>query len=130
MRAKYFLIAGCILVLGSAVFGLTRSLERRQERPSSVVPESRTGKPLIENRPALAFDSMNLQQGGKRTDSSDQSGDIPEQVVWDELFFNVNFLKAKADETDRQGKDSSGLRAIYKKEAKLNSHESDKLFEI
>ena len=131
MKRRYVLTAGCVLALGPVVFGLTRSLKSTSAPPQAQMLMDRTFKPSRETSPNLTSAPMSFQQQKKSADSSSpQTGEIPEQVVYDELFFNVNFLKNKADDLDRHGKDSSGVRGIYKKEAKLNSRESDKLFEI
>jgi hypothetical protein len=44
----------------------------------------------------------------------------PAPVVYSALFYHVAFVKEQADEVERQGKDASSLRSVFRKKADLS----------
>jgi hypothetical protein len=51
----------------------------------------------------------------------------PEHAVYNEFFYHVNFLRKKADKEEKGGKDAAQLRAFYKRQAKLDDAQNDKV---
>ncbi|HEV7890820.1 MAG TPA: hypothetical protein VGP08_09285 [Pyrinomonadaceae bacterium] len=52
---------------------------------------------------------------------------VPENAVYNEFFYHVNFLRKKADKEEKGGKDARQLRAFYKRQAKLDDAQNDKV---
>jgi|GEM_PF-2444724 len=139
MTKKHLAIGLCFLSLVTGVFALTKSAQRNEQSPPTgqtsmnLKPEMNHTPKLVNESGVPVFSSQTFiqqQQSPQTGSQTSPAGSIPEHIVYEELFYNVNFLKKKAEEIDRQGKDSSGLRSTYKKEAKLNDRENDSLFEI
>jgi hypothetical protein len=133
MRRKHLAILVCLLSLGTGALALTRSPRINDlPRPTDQILMNRTPKLVAEK----GLSALNSQQGLTQQQvqpgaaQPQQDGSIPQHVVYDELFYNVAFLKKKADDLDRQGKNSAGLRALYKNGAKLDDRQSDLLFEV
>lgn len=51
----------------------------------------------------------------------------PEHAVYNEFFYHVNFLRKKADKEEKGGKEAAQLRAFYKRQAKLDDAQNEKL---
>jgi hypothetical protein len=133
MTRKHLAIAVCLLTLGTGAFALTKSAQtagRPVQAEQALL--NRTPKLVAEKGlSALMSQQGQTQRPAQQGDAPAQrDGAIPQHIVYDELFYEVAFFKGEADKLDRQGKDSSGLRSIYKKEAKLDERRNALLFEI
>lgn len=133
MTGKHLAIVVCLLTLGTGAFALNRSaLSAGQPRPADQALINRTPKLVAEKGlSALRFQQGMTQQPGPQDASRVHGGgSIPQHIIYDELFYEVAFFKGEADKLDREGKDSSGLRSLYKREAKLDERQNALLFEI
>ena len=68
------------------------------------------------------------QGQGDATQPQDQT--IPQHVVYGQMFRHIKELKKNADEEDRQGKDGSHFRTLYKRMAKLEDYQAAVLDQI
>lgn len=64
---------------------------------------------------------------GKPAATQQQAQPAPEHAVYNEFFYHVNFLRKKADKEEKTGKDAGLLRAFYKRQAKLDDAQNDKV---
>lgn len=55
---------------------------------------------------------------------------VPQHVVYGQMFRHIKELKRNADQEDRQGKDGSHFRTLYKRMAKLEDHQAAVLDQI
>lgn len=58
------------------------------------------------------------------------TAEMPDSVVYRHLFRHVAALKAKADDSERQGESAEHLRGFFKHKAKLNDEQARTLDEI
>lgn len=56
-----------------------------------------------------------------------QTRPVPENAVYNEFFYHVNFLRKKAAKEEKAGKEAGQLRAFYKRQAKLDDAQNEKL---
>ncbi len=59
-----------------------------------------------------------------------ESQDIPQYVVYSQVFRHIKELHRKADEEERQGRDGAHFRKLYKQMAKLDDLETSQLDQI
>lgn len=133
MTGKHLAIVVCLLTLGTGAFALTKSAQTAaRPGPADQTLMNRTPKLVAEKGlSALRFQQGLAQQPAQQNAAPvQQDGAIPQHIVYDELFYEVAFFKGEAEKLDREGKDSSGLKSIYKKEAKLDERQNALLFEI
>ena len=71
-------------------------------------------------KPAPGRPAANQQQ-------TQQTHAVPENAVYNEFFYHVNFLRKKADKEEKAGKDAKSLRAFYKRQAKLDDAQNEKV---
>lgn len=71
-------------------------------------------------KPAPGRPAANQQQ-------TQQTQPVPENAVYNEFFYHVNFLRKKADKEEKAGKDAKSLRAFYKRQAKLDDAQNEKV---
>src|SRR5205085_1056199 len=69
-----------------------------------------SGSPQITKGPALAANNV--------------SPDIPEHVIYRQIFHQVVAFNEYADQLESQGKDSSSVRTIYKRQAELTDEQA------
>jgi hypothetical protein len=129
MNGNRIAVALCLMSLTTGAFALSR---RPQEKES---PQP-AGQTLMNRTPsAVAEKGLRAVTAGQdpaltNAPPAGRPDAIPPHVVYDELFYHVTFLRKKADEIEREGKDASPLRSFYKKEAKLNDQQESLLAEI
>ena len=68
--------------------------------------------------------SVQSDQQPQSAASQPQDQTIPQDVVYDQMFRHIKELKKNADEEDRQGKDGSHFRTLYKRMAKLEDNQA------
>ena len=71
-------------------------------------------------KPAPGRPAANQQQ-------TQQTHPVPENAVYNEFFYHVTFLRKKADKEEKAGKDAGLLRAFYKRQAKLDDAQNEKV---
>lgn len=59
-----------------------------------------------------------------------EAADVPEHVVYGQVFRHIKELHRKADEEERQGRDGARFRRLYKEMAKLDDRQAALLDEI
>lgn len=68
-------------------------------------------------------------QGGRGSRQNRRPA-IPQHVVYHQVFHHIVMLQQQAEEKERQGQDASSIRALYKRNAKLNDDQAKALDEI
>lgn len=59
-----------------------------------------------------------------------ESEEVPEDVVYGQVFRHLKELHEKAGDEERQGRDGAHLRKLYKEMAKLDEHQAARLDEV
>lgn len=77
---------------------------------------------------ALAFSSQ--LNSAVQTSAQNNSPEVPDAVVYRNLFRHAAALKAKADDLVRQGKDAEHLRGFFKRKADLSDEQAQAFNEI
>lgn len=132
MTRKHLALVVCLLTLGTGAFALTKSVRSAdQPRQADQALMNRTPKLVAERGLSALRNQQGLTQQPTQPDAAParQDGDIPQHIIYDELFYEVAFFKGEAEKLDREGKNSSGLKSLYKKEAKLDERQNALLFE-
>lgn len=65
-----------------------------------------------------------------RTSAQNNAPEAPDEIVYRHLFRHAAAFKAKADETERQGKDAAQFRGFFKRKANLSDGEAQVLDRI
>lgn len=76
--------------------------------------------------------SQPAQANPRAEDSAQQPevADVPEEVVYGQVFRHLKELRKKADDEDRQGRDGAHFRKLYKEMAKLEDRQAALLDEV
>jgi hypothetical protein len=77
---------------------------------------------------ALVFSSQ--LNSNVRTSAQNNLPEVPDHIVYRHLFRHAAALKAKADETERQGRDAAHLRGFFKRKANLSDEQARMLEQI
>jgi hypothetical protein len=122
------LIAIGIATSALALGGSSIAQKSADEKKATVSSPSGL-KPKPEDTGAAPQPAQPNQQAPNPS-SQPQDQTVPEYVVYGQLFRHIKELKKKADEEDRQGKDGTHFRTLYKRLAKLEEHQASLLDQI
>jgi hypothetical protein len=81
-------------------------------------------------KPTSNNSTMQFQPGQPNNTSAPQNTQIPEFVIYRQMFRHIAFLKDKADEKEHRGEDGSSLRFYYKRQAQLDDRKAQALDQI
>ena len=117
-------IATSALALGGG------SIAQNSADEKKAIASSPSGlKPKPEDTGTVPQSTQPSPQGqGDATQPQDQT--VPQHVVYGQMFRHIKELKKNADEEDRQGKDGSHFRTLYKRMAKLEDYQAAVLDQI
>lgn len=123
MNRKLTLIALCVAVIAtsSLAVGLKPSAEPAAVVASSPAPAAATTATAATNQASAALVST---QADRETKGQPPASQVPQYIIYRQLFRHVVTLRQKADEEQRQGRDGAALRSLYKRNAKLNDAEA------
>ncbi len=115
------------LAIGSAIAQRPDRQDHRQGTISS--PSGLKPKPadLDRETPPQPF-QLNPHAG--QPAGQPESDEIPEHVVYGQIFRHLKELHEKADDEERQGRDGAHLRKLYKEMAKLDDRQAALLDEV
>lgn len=126
------LIVLSILILGCLGIGIASSAknpfkvaaEQTERRENGIV----TIKDLISTHSRNLGDAQRRDFADRSQNAIDSVGDVsrpvPDHIMMDELVYHFRFLKQRAENVARQGRDSRGLTEFYKRRMNLSEAEN------
>ena len=131
MKKKRLIVALLLLAFTTsalAIGGVVAQKTDQQERSQGTVssPSGLKPKPADldkETPPQPAQTNPSAGQPARQ----EESEEIPEHVVYGQVFRHLKELRKKADEEARHGRDAAHLRKLYKEMAKLDEHQAAQL---
>jgi hypothetical protein len=130
MNRKQMIIALCLVTIATSALAIGRK-SIAEATVSAVIPQ-----PAAKREPASIISArqpsadLNAQQANADKKAQAPSGQVPQYIVYRQLFRHVVILKQKAEEEERNGRDGGLLRSLYKRNAKLNDAEARTLEQI
>jgi hypothetical protein len=130
-KRKSIIIILAIAIATSALALGSGSIAQKSSDQENATVSSPSGlKPKPEDDVAATQRSVQPNQQAQNPSSQPQDQTVPQDVIYDQMFRHLKELKKKADEEDRQGKDGSHFRTLYKRLAKLEEHQAKMLDQI
>lgn len=133
MNRKFTITALCVAMVATS----TLAVGLRPEAKSTAAPvDSRPAAKTVtvSTTPIQQASASAAQAQSQPTDAPSQGqprgGQVPQYIVYRQLFRHVVILRNKAAEEERQGRDGAALRTLYKRNAELNDAESAVLDQI
>lgn len=126
MNRKLIIVMLCVLVTATGAFAFSNRL-RLATGSLGFNQSAQDNGPTSPSNEMAANATMTRQLTGAAQSPDEQ---IPETVVYRQLFRHLEFLKQKADEKDAKGEDGGPLRSYYKRQAKLSDRQARDLEEI
>ncbi|HEV2798921.1 MAG TPA: hypothetical protein VGW12_00395 [Pyrinomonadaceae bacterium] len=130
MNRKQMIIALCVVTIATSALAIGRK-SIAEATVSAVIPQ-----PATKREPASTISArqpsadLTAQQANADQKAQAPSGQVPQYIVYRQLFRHVVILKKKAEEEERNGRDGGLLRSLYKRNAKLNDAEARTLEQI
>jgi len=134
MKKKRLLMTFLLLALTTSALALSSTIARKPDRqdrgqgaissPSGLKPKPADLERETPPQPAQA----NTREGQPAQPT--EAGDIPEDIVYGQVFRHIKELHKKADEEERQGRDGAHFRKLYKQMAKLDDRQAELLEEV
>jgi len=126
MNRKLVVVTLCLLVTATGAFAFSSRL-RLTTSALGFDRSSQDNRPGSPSNEMAANATMTQPLAGGTQSANDQ---IPETVIYRQLFRHLEFLKQKADEKDANGGDGQSLRSYYKRHAKLSDLQQRDLEEV
>lgn len=132
MNKRKLVVTLCAIAIATTALALgSNSIAQKSDKQDKATVSSPSGlKPKPEEDTAAASRPAQPNQQAPNASSQPQDQNVPQDVVYDQMFRHIKELKKKADEEDRQGKDGSHFRTLYKRLAKLEEHQSKILDQV
>ena len=132
MNKKRFLILVSLVAFAISALAIGNSIAQKFDPQSRISVSSPSGlktKPADIDKTTPPEPAQSNPLGAVPPQSS-VSQDIPQYVVYSQVFRHIKELNRKADEEDRLGRDGKHFRGLYKQMAKLDDLQSSLLDQI
>jgi hypothetical protein len=130
MKRKQIIIALCVITIATSALALGRK-SIAEATGSAVTPQpAAKPEPTSTKLAPQTSENATTQQANADKKAQPPSGQVPQYIVYRQLFRHVVILKKKAEEEERNGRDGALLRSLYKRNAKLNDAEATTLEQI
>jgi hypothetical protein len=133
MNKRKLIVTLCAIAIATTALALgSSSIAQQSDKQDKATVSSPSGlkpKPKDEDI-AAASRSAQPNQQAQNAASQPRDENIPQDVIYDQMFRHIKELNKKADEEDGQGKDGSHFRTLYKRMAKLEEHQAKLLDKI
>jgi hypothetical protein len=119
-RKLMTIVVLCLLAMATGAFAFNSRLHLTASAPAAG-RASGNDAPVARADEASPAAMITRQFAGSTQEPNAQ---IPETVIYRQLFRHIDFVKGKAEEKDKNGEDGSALRSFYKRQAKLNDKQT------
>lgn len=132
MNKKRLPVILLLVALATAALAIGSTIAQRPDRAGQVKISSPSGlkpKPGDLDRTTPPGPPQTNPQGERPAQPS-ESQDVPEYVVYGQVFRHIKELHRKADEEERQGRDGAQFRGLYRRMAKLDERQAALLDQV
>lgn len=134
MNKKRLTMILVLAVVALGVFVITTTMAQkanRQEQGQANVssPSGLKPKPADLDRETVPQPVQSNPLAG-HAEARPESPEIPQDVVYGQVFRHIKELLKKADDEERQGREGAHFRTLYKRMAKLNEQQSKLLDDV
>ena len=132
MNKKRLVIIISLVAIATSALAIGNSIAQKFEPQSQVTVSSPSGlkpKPADLER-TTPPEPAQPNPWGQVAPQATESQDIPQYVVYSQVFRHIKELHRKAAEEERQGKDGEHFRKLYKQMAKLDDLQASLLDQI
>lgn len=133
MKKKRVIVSFLLLAFATSALAIGSGIAQRADRPDNgpaiSSPSGLKPKPADLDReapPGPARPNPMEDQIPRRPDAAE----IPEHIVYGQMFRHIKELRKKADEEARQGRDGSQFLKLYKQMAKLDDRQAAVLDQV
>ena len=132
MNKKRFVVIISIVVFATCAFAIGKSIAQKSDSQGQISVSSPSG---LKTKPADLERTTppGPTQPNPRGDASSQpleSQDIPQYVIYSQVFRHIRELNKKADDEERQGRDGEHFRKLYQQMANLDEVQTSQLDQI
>lgn len=129
MNRKMMIIGLCVATIATSTLAI--GLKPTTEALGTILAPQPAAATTSNERASALRTSASLispQTDGRKAESPHEQ--VPQYVIYRQLFRHIVTLKKKAGEDERNGRDGAPLRSLYKRNAKLNDAEAAILEQI
>lgn len=133
MKKKRLTLSLLLLALAASALAVGSSIAQRPERHRAQIdlssPSGLKPKPADLERESPPEPAQANPLAG-RLPQPPEGEELPEHIVYGQIFRHLKELHRKAEEEERQGRDAAHLRNLYKQMAKLDDRQAALLDDI
>lgn len=132
MSKKRLVVILLLVAFATSVLAIGSTIAQKPDRREQVAVSSPSG---LKPQPADLDSAAPPQPArpnpqGERPIAPPESQDVPQHVVYAQVFRHIQELHKKADEEERRGRDGAHFRGLYKQMAKLDDRQAALLDQI
>lgn len=132
MNKKRLVIIVSSVAFATTALAIGNSIAQKSDPPGQVTVSSPSG---LKTKPAdldgtTPPEPAQSNPRGEIQPQTPESQDIPQYVVYSQVFRHLKELNKKADEEERTGRDGEHFRKLYKQMAKLDDLQTSQLDQI
>lgn len=134
MKKKRMIVTFLLLAFATSAIAIGSGIAQRADRPDRgrttiTSPSGLKPKPADLDRETPPAPAQPNPMEGQLPQQA-EAADVPEHVVYGQMFRHIKELHKKADEEERQGRDGAHFRRLYRQMAKLDDRQAALLDEI
>jgi len=131
MSKKRLVVILLLVAFATSALAISRSIAQKSERRGELAVSSPSGikpKPSDLDRTAPSQPAQTNPREGQP--APPESAEVPEHVLYGQVFRHVKELHRKASEEERQGRDGAQFRRLYRSMARLDDRQASLLDQI
>jgi hypothetical protein len=131
MNKRKLIVALIAIAIATTALAISSiSIAQKSDRQGKATVSSPSGLKPNPREDTAAPRPAQPNQQAQNASSQPQDQNIPQDVIYDQMFRHIKELNKKADEEASQGKDGTHFRTLYKRLAKLDDRQAQALDDI